>query len=302
MGAPSRVLISAGLIFALAVPAMAGDATTKDKDKDSVATSAPRPKPAAEKKIYTNEDLEALAARYGASTVGQAAPQALPAPLAARPIPAQATQAIAPRTAIVTLPPEKDPARYARDYAALEAAIDAIDSEVAQLRNFRASDAAPGAETPGVTVGLDIYAPCNGISTDNKIANLLQQRAALELEISNLEDTAQANGIRLGQLLSAASAAESGAAAPSASPAVAQAELAQIETRLATIQGEQNSFQQAAANSNAPFTIAPETKFGGTYQSSYLKRLDNQSSALQSQLSAVADEARRSGVPPATLP
>jgi hypothetical protein len=299
MGAPSRVLISAGLIFALAVPAMAGDATTKDKDKDSVATSAPRPKPAAEKKIYTNEDLEALAARYGASTVGQAAPQALPAPLAARPIPAQS---IAQRTAIVTLPPEKDPARYARDYAALEAAIDAIDSEVAQLRNFRASDAAPGAETPGVTVGLDIYAPCNGISTDNKIANLLQQRAALELEISNLEDTAQANGIRLGQLLSAASAAESGAAAPSASPAVAQAELAQIETRLATIQGEQNSFQQAAANSNAPFTIAPETKFGGTYQSSYLKRLDNQSSALQSQLSAVEDEARRSGVPPATLP
>jgi hypothetical protein len=299
MGAPSRVLISAGLIFALAVPAMAGDAGTKDKDKDSVATSAPRPKPAAEKKIYTNEDLEALAARYGASTVGQAAPQALPAPLAARPIPAQS---IAQRTAIVTLPPEKDPARYARDYAALEAAIDAIDSEVAQLRNFRASDAAPGAETPGVTVGLDIYAPCNGISTDNKIANLLQQRAALELEISNLEDTAQANGIRLGQLLSAASAAESGAAAPSASPAVAQAELAQIETRLATIQGEQNSFQQAAANSNAPFTIAPETKFGGTYQSSYLKRLDNQSSALQSQLSAVEDEARRSGVPPATLP
>ena len=299
MGAPSRVLISAGLIFALAVPAMAGDATTKDKDKDSVATSAPRPKPAAEKKIYTNEDLEALAARYGASTVGQAAPQALSAPLAARPIPAQS---IAQRTAIVTLPPEKDPARYARDYAALEAAIDAIDSEVAQLRNFRASDAAPGAETPGVTVGLDIYAPCNGISTDNKIANLLQQRAALELEISNLEDTAQANGIRLGQLLSAASAAESGAAAPSASPAVAQAELAQIETRLATIQGEQNSFQQAAANSNAPFTIAPETKFGGTYQSSYLKRLDNQSSALQSQLSAVEDEARRSGVPPATLP
>ena len=299
MGAPSRVLISAGLIFALAVPAMAGDAATKDKDKDSVATSAPRPKPAAEKKIYTNEDLEALAARYGASTVGQAAPQALSAPLAARPIPAQS---IASRTVIVTLPPEKDPARYARDYAALEAAIDAIDSEVAQLRNFRASDAAPGAETPGVTVGLDIYAPCNGISTDNKIANLLQQRAALELEISNLEDTAQANGIRLGQLLSAASAAESGAAAPSASPAVAQAELAQIETRLATIQGEQNSFQQAAANSNAPFTIAPETKFGGTYQSSYLKRLDNQSSALQSQLSAVADEARRNGVPPATLP
>ena len=298
MGAPSRVLISAGLIFALAVPAMAGDATTKDKDKDSVATSAPRPKPAAEKKIYTNEDLEALAARYGASTVGQAAPQALSAPLAARPIPAQS---IAQRTAIVTLPPEKDPARYARDYAALEAAIDAIDSEVAQLRNFRASDAAPGAETPGVTVGLDIYAPCNGISTDNKIANLLQQRAALELEISNLEDTAQANGIRLGQLLSAASAAQS-ATAPSASPAVAQAELAQIETRLATIQGEQNSFQQAAANSNAPFTIAPETKFGGTYQSSYLKRLDNQSSALQSQLSAVADEARRNGVPPATLP
>jgi hypothetical protein len=299
MGAPSRVLISAGLIFALAVPAMAGDAATKDKDKDSVATSAPRPKPAAEKKIYTNEDLEALAARYGASTVGQAAPQALPAPLAARPIPAQS---IASRTVIVTLPPEKDPARYARDYAALEAAIDAIDSEVAQLRNFRASDAAPGAETPGVTVGLDLYAPCNGISTDNKIANLLQQRAALELEISNLEDTAQANGIRLGQLLSAASAAESGAAAPSASPAVAQAELAQIETRLATIQGEQTSFQQAAANSNAPFTIAPETKFGGTYQSSYLKRLDNQASTLQSQLSAVADEARRNGVPPATLP
>jgi hypothetical protein len=298
MGAPSRVLVSAGLIFALALPAMAGDDGAKNKDKDSAVTSAPRPKPAAEKKIYTNEDIEALAARYGASTVGQAAPQAAHAPVAFRPV---AASPIAPRIVVVTLPPEKDPARYGRQYASLEASIDAIDAEVARLRNFRASDAAPGAETPGVTVGLDIYAPCDGISTDNKIANLLQQRASLEAEISNLEDTAQANGIRLGQLLSAATAAEA-ATPPPASPAATRAELAQIETRLATIQAEQTSFQQAAANSNAPFTIAPETKFGGTYQSSYLKRLDSQSSALQSQLSAVEDEALRNGAPPATLP
>ncbi len=297
MGAPSRVLVSAGLILALALPAMAGDGVDKDKDKDSTAASAPRPKPAAiEKKIYTNEDVEALAARYGASTVGQAAPEASPAPVAARPI---ARPAIAPRTVIVTLAPEKDPARYGRDYASLQARIDAIDAEVAQLRNFRASDAAPGAETPGVTVGLDIYAPCDGISTDNKINDLLQQRSALEAEMSNLEDTAQANGIRLGELLSAASAAQA-ATPPPASPAATREALAQIETRLATLQGEQIGIQQATTA--AGFTIAPETKFGGTYQSSYLKRLDNQASTLQSQLSTAEDEARRSGVPPATLP
>lgn len=291
MGARSCVLVSAGLIFALALPALACDGAAKDNDKDSA--SAPRPKPAAtEKKIYTNEDVEALAARYGASTVGKAAP----APVVTRPI---APSAIAPRTVVVTLPPEKDPARYGRDYASLEARIEAIDAEIERLRNFRASNAAPGAETPGVTVGLDIYASCDGISTDNKINDLLQQRSALEAEISNLEDTAQSNGIRLGLLLSAASAAQA-ATPPPASPAATREELARIGARLAIVQSEQIEIQQAAAA--AGFTIAPETKFGGTYQSSYLKRLDNQASALQSQLSTAEDDARRNGLPPATLP
>src|ERR1700679_301040 len=86
-----RILLSAGLLCALAMPAFADDGTAKSAAANSDGTSATaaapvastpaKPKPDREKKIYTNEDVEALARNYGLSIVGNAAPDgsALPA-------------------------------------------------------------------------------------------------------------------------------------------------------------------------------------------------------------------------------
>ena len=83
----SRVLLSGSLLCALGVPAFAGDGTGKTADASSpnanaaTPTRATSPKPDREKKIYTNEDVEALARNYGASNVGNARQPSRPRPL-----------------------------------------------------------------------------------------------------------------------------------------------------------------------------------------------------------------------------
>ena len=69
-----RILLSAGLLCALSIPAFAGDGAAKAAAANSPDGNSAQPKPAREKKIYTNEDVETLARNYGASSVGNAAP------------------------------------------------------------------------------------------------------------------------------------------------------------------------------------------------------------------------------------
>src|SRR5580704_15217169 len=82
----SRILLSGSLLCALGVPAFAGDGTGKPADAAVPNANAANPRPATspkpdrEKKIYTNEDVEALARNYGASNVGNATPAISSAP------------------------------------------------------------------------------------------------------------------------------------------------------------------------------------------------------------------------------
>lgn len=193
----SRILLSAGFLCALSIPAFAGDGAAKAAAANSPDGNSAQPKPAREKKIYTNEDVETLARNYGASSVGNAAPDTSVPPATTRPL---TPQILVTRNARTPLPPEKDPTWYAQQYLSLSARMDDIDNQVQQLRNFVASDAVPGADTPGLTVGLNIYAPCDGITTDAQIQLLLQQRAELDAQVSDLEGRAQLNGIDPGVL------------------------------------------------------------------------------------------------------
>jgi hypothetical protein len=290
------VVLSASLICALSIPAFAGDGTGKsagatppDATPAATATnanSAP-PKPDREKKIYANEDVEALARNHGVSTVGNSAAILV------------AQSARAPQ-----LPPEQDPVRYAQQYASLTAQIDDIDDQVQRLRNFRASDVAPGSETPNLTVGLDIYAPCDGITTDAQIEQLLQQRAELETQISDLEDRARINGIAPGVLYRAPELALS---AENTSPLTPQQQLVAtrealetLQSQLAEIRDTATAMHQEAAAQH--MTLIPETKFGGGFTADYLKQLSIQQSEIHQQLSAVEDTARHQGFPPSVLP
>src|SRR5450631_1638872 len=70
----ARVLLPAGLICALAIPAFAGDGTDKDKSAPANAATADTAQPSQTraKKVYTNDDVDSLRKNYGASTVGNA--------------------------------------------------------------------------------------------------------------------------------------------------------------------------------------------------------------------------------------
>ena len=287
----SRILLSAGLLCALSIPAFAGDGAAKTAAANSPDGNSAPPKPAREKKIYTNEDVETLARNYGASSVGNAAPDASVPPATTRPLTPQLLVTRTPRT---PLPPEKDPTWYAQQYLSLSARMDDIDNQVQQLRNFVASDAVPGADTPGLTVGLNIYAPCDGITTDAQIQLLLQQRAALDAQISDLEGRAQLNSIDPGVLRNAA------AIAPRATDISTRETLNALQTDLAEIRGTQIAMHQEAAAQNV--TLIPETRFGGGFTADYLKQLNIQQTAIQQQIGAVSDTARHEGLSSNTLP
>ena len=293
----SRIVLSACLLCALAVPAFADDGAAKsDGANASTAVTATiasaKPKPDREKKIYTNEDVEALAHNYGLSTVGNAAPDGSALPATRR---SGAQQVLVSRTLRAPLPPEKDPAWYAGQYLALSARMDDIDNQVQQLRSFMASDAAPGSGAPGLNFGLNVYADCPAISTDAHIQLLLQQRADLEAQVSNLEDLAQSNGIDSGVFRNASAYAQGGGGDIST-----REYLNALQTDLAETRATEAAMHQEAAAQNVK--LIPETRFGGSFTSDYLKQLNIQQAALQQEISSVGDVARHEGLPPNTLP
>jgi hypothetical protein len=287
----SRILLSAGLLCALSIPAFAGDGAAKTAAANSPDGNSAPPKPAREKKIYTNEDVETLARNYGASSVGNAAPDASVPPATMRPLTPQLLVTRTPRT---PLPPEKDPTWYAQQYLSLSARMDDIDNQVQQLRSFMASDAAPASGAQGLNFGLNIYADCPAMTTDAQIQLLLQQRAALDAQISDLEGRAQLNSIDPGVLRNAA------AIAPRATDISTRETLNALQTDLAEIRGTQIAMHQEAAAQNV--TLIPETRFGGGFTADYLKQLNVQQTALQQQIGAVSDTARHEGLAPSTLP
>jgi hypothetical protein len=293
----SRILLSASLICALSIPALAGDGTGKsDGAAPPSATAAKsnsaQPKPDREKKIYTNEDVEALARSYGASTVGNSAANNSLAPASPRPA---TRQILVTRTARAPqLSPDQDPARYAQQYVSLSAKMDDIDNRVQELRNFRASDVAPGSQEPGITVGLNIYAPCPAMTTDAQIQLLLQQRAELEAQISDLEDRARINGIDPAVLRSAPGLEQF------AENRSTRDTLIGLQSDLAEVRDTEAAMHQEAAAQN--MTLIPETRFGGGFTADYLKQLNIQQATVQQQISAVEDTARHEGIPPSTLP
>lgn len=288
----SRVLFSAGLICALAIPALAGDGTGKPADVNSPnarnATPATPLKPDREKKIYTNDDLDALARNFGASNVGNASPAG---------VPESAAQQQPPHRILVTpfAPPalplslDKDPLWYAQQYASFTARLADIDNDLVRLRNFRASGAAPGS-LPGVTYGLNIYAPCDQISTDDQIRQLELQRAQLTAQISGLEDRARINDIPP-TVLRNASDVVAETMSPRARQMAARIELNRLQDDLAEVDGTQLAMQQQAAAQN--FTLLPETKYGGGFTADYLKQLDIAKSKIRQQITAVEDTAQR---------
>jgi hypothetical protein len=317
-----RLILSAALLCALTIPCAPSSAfanTIAQATDDNSATAAKssnvvdaanatssRPKPDRDRKVYTNDDVAAVA-RNGATSVGNA----FPADNANAPasgailVPGQRILIPQPRVAVsLPLAPEKDPVFYAQQYVALSARLADIDNQIERLRNFRATNAAPGSSAPGFTVGLNIYAPTDGgISTDAQIQQLQAQRAAIESQMSDLEDRARTNGIAPEVLRNATQIAERAEniapPTPRAQLNATREQLDGLQADLAEVRDTETAMQQQAAAQK--ITLYPENKYGGGFTADYLKQLNKAQSEIQQQINNVQDTARHDGIPPGDL-
>jgi hypothetical protein len=317
-----RLVFSAALLCALAIPCAPSSAfanTIAQSTDDNSASSAKssnivdaanatssRPKPDRDRKVYTNDDVTAVA-RNGASSVGNAfpAPDNANAPAAGSILVPGQRILIAPTRVAVPLAPEKDPISYAQQYVALSARIAGIDNEIQRLRSFRASNAAPGSSAPGFTVGLNIYAPTDGgISTDVQIQQLQTQRAAIQSQMSDLEDRARTNGIAPEVLRNASQIADRAENISPLNPrqqlAATREQLDGLQADLAEVRDTETAMHQEAAAQK--ITLYPENKYGGGFTADYLKQLSKAQTEIQQQISNVQDNARHDGIPPGDLP
>jgi hypothetical protein len=280
----AEFLLFLGFVCAAAVPALAGG-----DGKGANDAPASRPAPALERKVFTNEDLETLARKYGGlSTVRPSS----------APFSSAGAQSLPNHVARILLPPEEDLGWYAQQAGSLSAQAEAIDARVQQLRQFRSTGTAVG-----VVVGLVLDAPCEGITTDNEIQQLLLQRAQIESRIVGLEDMARQNDIPPGILRM-----------PAASPQDSLNSILTPEEMQLSLIGRvqkldedmtqtedviQRMKDEAAARH---MTLTPETRFGGGATADFLERLTAQESALREEAGAAEDDARHSGVRAGSLP
>lgn len=140
----------------------------------------------APKKVWTNEDLEALRGRVPISTVGEAAP---PAEATAEASPAAEGAA---RPAGAPYSREKDPEWYRQRLSGLRAELDRIDEQVRRLREQSRN---PTQATNTVALGAG-----GGLSQEDQIATLERRRSQVQQQIDELEDQARRNGIEPSRL------------------------------------------------------------------------------------------------------
>jgi hypothetical protein len=294
MNAPTRflsaifALLAASIVCGASIPAYAGGA--------GESAAAKQPVPDREKKVFTNDDLEAKfgkpsvagemknAAAVSASTSATPAAPAAPSVRSARREP---------------LEPEKDPAWYALQTVSLGDEIASIDAEASRYIQFRA----PG-NTPRAGTGLVLNAPCEGLSTDNRIAQLLARRQELEAQIANLQDTARRNDLAPGIFVDAATIAQASQQRTRLTPAQERAALAdradQLSVELSQTQAEVSGMEADTAARR--MTLLRPNGYGGNFTTDLLQRLATQSSLLQNRINSVADDALRAGVPARDLP
>jgi hypothetical protein len=297
MNAPSRFL--SPMLFSLAAVVFCGHAIPTHAGGGAGSAAATQPAPDTQKKIFTNDDLEA---KYGKPSVAGETKnsEALSVPIqptASSPSAQAARASNAARRE--NLPPEKDPTWYAQQTASLSAKIASIDSEAQRYIQFRA----PG-NTPRAGTGLILNAPCEGLSTDNRIAQLLARRQEIEAQLADLEDTAHRNDLPPGLFVEApAIAAASSQTAPLA-PARERAALTEKLGQLSAQWDETQAVVTDMARDTAArrMTLLRPNGYGGNFTSDLLQRLAAQSNTLETEISNLSDDALRAGVPARDLP
>jgi hypothetical protein len=271
-------VFAVGLCAALSTPAMAAGGSS--------AAAAPKPKPDVEKKVWTNDDFLAVASQSPAT----------PAELAAAALVTEspaAQQGWESASALVN--PEQDPRFYILQTASLESELANVESQEQQLRNFRET-------STGIQPGLQLYAPCEGVSTDNLIAQLDARRSEILQQMDAVSDTARRNDIPPGILRDA-----SDLAAGIESPLSPEEQQDMLKTRARDLARELSETRGIAQASEAQaqsqgITLAqPSANAGGNMTTNMLEDLNHRAQALEGQIGEVENQARRSGMAPGLL-
>ena len=270
------------LLSGISIPAFASS-DDKSPAPSSAAAKNPAPVPDREKKVYTNDDIDRMFPKPKLSVVSTSR---VPIPVAA----ASRANSVANQP----LAPEKDPLWYAQQVAALEAGLGHIATREESLREFRARRSTDA--LPGMRVGLQLNAPCDGITTDNEISNLGQRRAEIEQQIAALEDTAQQNDMSPAIIRDAPEILA--AAQNPLTPAEERLRLAERQAQLAD---ELNATQNELAGMSEQATALganlqpPTPGFGGNMTTDLIERLDNRANEVRGTLDQTEDAARQSG-------
>lgn len=271
------VFFSMGVLVSIAtVPAFAGGPGGR--------AGSPKPRPDVEKKVYTNEDLEALAAQYGgpARQNPQAVSQAV-----------QQTSGVSTGSSRLTaLSKDQNPVWYAQQAVSMQAELAGIDGQIVALHQPPASDASPGG-------GFGLYTCCPGVTTYNRIDVLMQQRREITAQMNALEDTARENGFSPGMLRDSDQILQAAESRVTATPQQRLAALAKNEkalsAKLGQVQETLGSIDEQAASQN--ITLAsPTTTYGGSMLTNNILDLDNQARELQQKISDIQDAARTNGL------
>ncbi len=248
---PAAIVASVAMIFSGTI-----FAATNDKPK---AKAHPRPDQTV--RVWTNKDIPNLPPINMVSFSRQESQEPTKAPAAP-----------------LALTPATDPAIYADQSSALEQELADATSREEALRNFRAT-------AQGLPTGLNVYAPCEGVGTDNLIAQLDARRQELQQQLDDLNAAANANSV------SAASIAEAQAAAsgPSRDELVARYE--SLAAQFDEVKGQINEMNAEAAANH--YTIPPpDVANGGNMTSNLLADLQNRASALEDEMSAIEGSLR----------
>jgi hypothetical protein len=264
---------------------------------DGAASAEPRP--VQEKKIYTNEDIDALASRYGGSITPQpSAAQGTSARVVSSSEGQRSAVGGAENGELEAMTHEKDPRWYVKQSISLDAELGDTDSKLQRLREFRATGS-------GLPTGLVLSAPCEGITTDNEIEQLDLRRQEIERQMGELDDTARRNGFPPGFIRTVPELVQafqnSVPMTPEEERAVLTEQLRRAGRELAIVQGVIGGMKrEAEARGMTLLPYAPE--YGGGPSADFLQRLDARANVLESQISAAEDTARQASIPLPSIP
>jgi hypothetical protein len=245
--------------------------------------ASPRPKPDVEKKVWTNDDF----APTQAANSGERAVAAL-----VTESPAEQAETSASASAN----PEQDPRFYILQMASLENELASVENREQLLRNFRATSS-------GIQPGLQLYAPCEGVGTDNLIAQLAARRRDILSQMDTVSDTARRNGLPPGILRDAGDRA-----AELETPLTADERQDMLKTQAQDLSFQLDQtlgIQQASyarAQSQGITLSQPAANAGGNMTTNMLQNLDNRAQDLQSAIGDLEEQARSEGVALDLLP